>query len=376
MMDEGMANLIHTMIYIDASRYSNTEKRTGVENYSYYLINELVKRFGKEITLLTPRKIQLDVRQRVIPFPRLWTLVRLSWEIFRDKTIDNLFVPSHVLPLVLPKQSVITIHDVVFRYSPESYSLPSRLYLNWATKFATKRASKIITPSEATKQDLIQFYKADPHKIHVVPLGYQALTQVPKEMEQQKLLSRLSLKTGSYFLYLGRIEYKKNTDTLITAFQKFAEKDQLVKLVLAGFPGHGGEEILKKIPAKLNNRILQVGYVSETEKIILLKNALSFIFPSRFEGFGLPLLEAMNTGVPIIASDIPSSREVARDCAEFFDKNNPDTLAGVMNMLSQEPKIRLRLIEQGQKRSQNYSWEKCATKIFGLLTDKSALLKS
>jgi len=362
-----MANLIRFMIYIDASRYSNTAKKTGVENYSYYLINELVREFGENLTLLTPRKIELDVKQKVIPFPRLWTLVRLSWEILKDKKIDNLFVPSHVLPLVHPKRSIITIHDVVFRYSPESYSLLSKLYLNWATKFAVKHAAKIITPSEATKRDLIRFYKASPEKIHVVPLGYESETKIPEQSEQQKVLTRFSLTAEQYFLYLGRIEYKKNTDTLIAAFRKFAEGDQSIKLVLAGFPGHGGEKILEKIPAELKNRILYVGYVGETEKITLLKNALSFIFPSRFEGFGLPLLEAMNAGTPIIASDIPSSREVAGDCAQFFDKDNSDALTGMMEKIVQEPDLRLRMIEKGREQAKNFSWERCAEKVWKIL---------
>lgn len=363
-----MANLIRFMIYIDASRYSNTQKRTGVENYSYHLISELVRKFGNDITLLTPRKIELDVKQRVIPFPRLWNLVRLSWEIFRDKKIKNLFVPSHVLPLIHPKNSVITIHDVVFRYSPKSYSLLSRLYLNWATKFAVKHAAKIITPSEATKQDLIHFYKADSRKIHVVPLGYKSDTKIPEQSDQQKLLALLSLTTGKYFLYLGRIEYKKNTDTLISAFQKFAENDSEVKLVLAGFPGHGGKMILEKIPANLKDKILRVGYVSESEKQILLQNALCFVFPSRFEGFGLPLLEAMHAGVPIIASDIPSSREVAENCALFFQKENSRELANLMKKISDHPGLRSELIEKGYVRSTNYSWNKCARTVKDILT--------
>lgn len=371
MMGEGMANLIRLMIYIDASRYSNTGKRTGVENYSYYLINELVRKFGEDITLLTPRKIELNVRQRVIPFPRLWTLARLSWEVLKDKKIDNLFVPSHILPLIYPKRSVITIHDVIFKYSPKSYSLLSRIYLNWATKFAVKHAAEIITPSEATKQDLIHFYKADSRKIHVVPLGYKMETKTPSHAEQQKFLRRSLLTGKEYFLYMGRIEHKKNTDTLIKAFQEFAGGNQSVKLVLAGFTGHGGKQILKKIPVGLKNRILHMGYVSESEKIILLQNALCFIFPSRFEGFGLPLLEAMNMGIPLIASDIPSSREVAGECALFFEKDDAGALAGLMERMTGDLDSREKMIEKGKKQAKHFSWEKCADDVYGLLVNRT-----
>lgn len=362
-----MANPNSTMLYIDASRYDNTGKRTGVENYSYHLINELVKAFGSKITLLSPRKIELDVKQIIIPFPRLWTLVRLSWEIWRNKKIDNLFVPSHVLPLIHPKNCVITIHDVVFKYSPESYSTFSRLYLNWATKFAVRHAKKIITPSEATKRDLITFYKADPKRIKVIPLGFRPFKTEPGNPE--KILKKHDLKSKKYFIFIGRIEYKKNTDTLIRAFKEFAKGDDEVKLVLAGFPGHGGKKIISGIPDYLKGRIVLTGYVNEPEKAALLKNALSFVFPSRFEGFGIPLLEAMSNGVPIIASDIPSSKELAGGSALFFEKEDASALAGLMKKIVENPALCKNLIETYRKKLEKYSWEKSAKEVYTLATD-------
>lgn len=349
------------MIYIDASRYSNTEKRTGVENYSYFLINELIKKHPEKITLISPKKVNLKVKQIIIPFRRLWTLIRLSWEIWRNKKIDNLFVPSHVLPLITPKNTTITIHDVVFKYSPKSYSWKSRIYLNWATKFALKHATKIITPSEATKQDLIKFYKADPEKIHVISLGFKS-----SKLEIRN--ENLKLKNENYFLYIGRIEYKKNTDTLIKAFSEFAKKNKDIKLVLAGFPGHGGKEILNNIPEKLKERIILKGYVSEQEKEDLLQNALCFIFPSRFEGFGIPLLEAMSANLPIIASDIPSSKEVAGESALFFEKENSKALAKLMEQVAKDSELRKKLIQNHQKTLQKYSWGKCAEKIYEVIS--------
>ena len=110
------------MLYIDASRYNNTEKRTGVENYSFFLINELARIAPNDITLISPKKADLNLKQIVIPFPRLWTQIRLSWEIFRNKKIDNLFVPSHVMPIIHPDNTTITIHDVAFRRFPVSMS--------------------------------------------------------------------------------------------------------------------------------------------------------------------------------------------------------------------------------------------------------------
>lgn len=358
------------MLYIDASRYSNTTKRTGVENYSYFLINELVRRNPDNITLLTPRKIDLKVKQRIIPLPRLWTLIRLSWEIWRDKTIDNLFVPSHVLPLIHPKNSTITIHDVVFKYSPESYSLLSRVYLNWATTFAVKHVAKIITPSEATKNDLIHFYKADEKKIHVVPLGFEPMASEVTEKEEIEILDHFSLKKETYFLAIGRIEYKKNTDTLLKAFYEFAEKNPDIKLVLCGFPGHGGQAILDSIVDKWKSRVVLTGYVTEKQKAVLLKNTLCFIFPSRFEGFGLPLLEAMSAKVPIIASNILSSKEVAGGGILFFDKENAKELSSLMQRMIESSELRGKMTEKYGERLKNYSWERCAEEVEKIISCK------
>ena len=359
-----MANLNTHMIYIDASRYSNTGKRTGVENYSYSLINELIKKHGEEITLISPRKIKLNVEQIVIPFPRLWTLIRLSWEILRKKEINNLFVPSHVLPIIHPKNSTITIHDVVFKYSPKSYSLASRLYLDWATKYAVKNAKKIIVPSEATKQDLIKFYKAMPEKISVIHLGFKASKKEIGQRETKQVLEKYGLEEKKYFLYIGRLEYKKNTDNLIKAFKAFARNNKDHKLVLVGFPGYGGQKIIDSIPAALDERIILTGYINGPEKEALMQNALCFVFPSRFEGFGLPLLEAMDAGLPIIASDISTTREVAADSALYFDKENHKALETRMHELTDEKNFTDKLLKNHTKNLERFSWEKCASEVY------------
>lgn len=360
-----MANPNRPMIYIDASRYSNTGKRTGVENYSYFLINKLVEKHGNEITLISPRPIDLDVKQIIIPFPRLWTLLRLSWEIFKNRKINNIFVPSHVLPVVYPDKTCITIHDVVFKYSPESYGVFSRIYLDWATKFAVRNASSIIVPSEATKQDLIKFYKAKSSKISVVHLGHVPTEKT--ETDRGQTLEKYGLEKDKYFLYIGRLEYKKNTDTLLKAFQKFNHKNPGVKLVLAGFAGHGGEEIIQRMPKSLDEDVVLTGYISGEEKSTLLENALCFVFPSRFEGFGLPLLEAMDARLPIIASDIPSSREVAEDSATFFKKESSSELSELMDKMVSKKEFGERLVQNHQKNLSRFSWEKCAEEVYKAL---------
>lgn len=356
------------MIYIDASRYNNTDKRTGVENYSYFLINELAKQAPDNITLISPKKIDLLLPQITIPFPRLWTQVRLSWEIWRNKKINNLFVPSHLMPLIHPKNTTITIHDVAFKRFPESYGILSRWYLDWGTKFAVKHAKQIIVPSETTRNDLIEFYKANPQKISIIPLGFEPDTTEITSDEIDEALGKYHLNPRHYFLFVGRIETKKNLKILIQAFEEIHKKHPYLKLILAGKTGVGGNEILKSIK---NKNIIVTGYIDDKTKLILYRHCLAFVFPSLFEGFGLPLLEAMSAHVPIIASTIPTSYEIAKNNALFFDPDDNEALIHHMKTLAEQKELWGELIKNHDETLQCYSWEKCAEKTLEILKNLS-----
>jgi glycosyltransferase involved in cell wall biosynthesis len=351
------------MIFIDASRYSNTSQKTGVENYSFFLINELIKLAPEDITLISPRKIDLPVPQIVIPFKRLWTQIRLSWKLFLNKKIDNLFVPSHLMPIVHPKNTTITIHDVAFKRFPESYGRLSRCYLDWGTKYAVKHAKKIIVPSDTTKKDLVDYYKADHKKITVIPLGYKEIPRTDDKFCASRL-KHYGLKPQHYFLFIGRIETKKNVQTLVKAFEKITNEYPHIKLVLAGKTGVGGTEILKSTKSK---NIIVTGYITEADKQALLKNCLCFVFPSIFEGFGLPLLEAMGEGVPIIASKIPTSYEMAKQNALFFKPLESDTLGHYMKMVIKDDNLKKTMVAHHAETLKKYSWKHCAKETYGLL---------
>ena len=144
------------------------------------------------------------------------------------------------------------------------------------------------------------------------------------------------------------------------------ESDE-IKLVVAGGIGHGGAKILKQIPAEMRSRIIATGYINEKEKDALLKNAFCFVLPSRYEGFGLPLLEAMQYNLPIIASDIPTSREIAEKNALFFKSSDPKELKEKMEILLKDKKIRESIIKNHINTLKQYTWEKCANIIFKLI---------
>ena len=351
------------MIFIDASRYSNTSQRTGVENYSFFLINELARLAPNEITLISPRKIGLPVPQIIIPFRRLWTQIRLSLTIIKNKKIDNIFIPSHVMPVIYPENTTITIHDIAFKRFPESYGRLSRWYLNWGTKFAVKHAKTIIVPSSTTKDDLIKYYKADHNKIHVIPLGYKSMKRTDEKFRSSRL-KYYNLESKKYLLFVGRIETKKNVQTLVKAFQLVSKEFSDIKLVLAGKTGVGGDKILKSSD---NKNIIVTGYITDADKEALLKNCLCFIFPSLFEGFGLPLLEAMDAYVPIIASKIPTSYEIAKQNALFFKPFDVDALAHFMKMVIADENLRKKMTAYHAETLKKYSWKNCAKETLSLL---------
>ncbi len=354
------------MIYIDASRYNNTERQTGVENYSFFLLNALARLAPRAFTLISPRSVPLPVAQIVIPLPRLWTQFRLSAEVLINRDLKTLFIPSHVMPVIHPKRTVITLHDAAFRWSPDSYRWASRLYLDWSTGFALKKAMKVITPSWATRADLVHFYHADPAKIEVIPMGFDPPAPLRPEAEAETL-RHFGLQKGLYWLYVGRVEWKKNSDTLLRAFAAYSEKHPRIRLALAGSPGHGGREILESIPAGIRTRVTVCGYVTELSKQALLKNALGFIYPSRQEGFGLPLLEAMHWHLPLVASDIPSSREVAGQSAFFFPAEKADALAEALDVVMRSPEaVREKAALYGPI-LEKHTWQRCAEKTLALL---------
>lgn len=360
------------MLYIDASRYNNTTRKTGVENYSFFLINELTKQNPDQITLISPRKVDLKVAQKVIPMKRLWTQLRLSWEIFRNRKIDNLFIPSHVMPMIHPRRTIITIHDVAFRRFPDSYSKKSYKYLDWSAKFAVKNAKRILVPSQATKNDLVKFYDCPEEKISVVPLGIEPPTSKPTSKDMKEVLEKYNLQKHNYFLFIGRIETKKNVHTLLKAFDQLSKEHPKLKLVLAGKTGVGGNDMLIKI----NNRnVVVTGYIEEKEKQVLLDNCLAFTFPSLYEGFGLPLLEAMQANVPIIASKIPSSLEILKarpdqrggENALFFKPQDVNALVKHMKAVAEKPELREELTKNHSKTLKQYSWKRCAERTLEIL---------
>lgn len=342
------------------------ENPTGVEEYVFQLIKHLAvipeSRAHRFVLYLNSRlkskrlkeleMLPENFRLKFLRFPFLWTQIRLAWEMLNSK-IDVLFIPVHILPLIHPKKSVVALHGLEYEYFPELYPFWHRMYLRWSTKYAMAKAEKIIAVSENTKKDLMKLYGGNSDKISVVYHG----------INKSQNVSYKSQTNSGYILYIGRIEFKKNILGIIEAYNKFRQKKLQFsnKLVLVGGAGFGFEKIANAIKASaFRNDIVLKGYVAESEKNDLLKNSSVFLFPSFYEGFGLPVLEAQNAGVPVIASNTSCLPEVLGQSAVFVDPKNSMEIATALEKVLGDEALRQNLIQAGLENVKRFFWEKCA----------------
>ena len=360
------------VIGVDASRSSVVQK-TGTEYYSYELIKNIVKNKAFNFRLYSKEKLQYiskqdNIEQKVMRFPKLWSQVRLSYEMLKNPPAV-LFEPAHTIPVIHPKNTIVTLHDIGFKYFPELYTPLERYYHDFCMRYSVKHSTKIIAISQATKSDLIKTYHAQEDKIVVIYHGfdrekYHVLKREEKKSEEIEAL-------GDYIFFIGRLEAKKNVCNLIKAYKIFREKDDTnYKLVLAGRPGYKYEEIeeeINKVPSEIRQDIIELGYVGDEKAGELMRNASIFFFPSYFEGFGMPLVEAMACGVPVVASNTTSIPEILDGSGLISDPDNPKIFADNLYKLFQKKELREDFIKKGLRRSQQFSWEKCAKQTLDVI---------
>ena len=366
------AGSFNSRIGIDASRAISTAP-TGTEGYSYHLLQSLLPklRIDHDLTLYfrkTPHADDFpDVQSKVIHFPRLWTHIGLSWEMLRNSP-DLLFIPAHVLPLIHPRRSLVTVHDLGYRYFPKAHPAKQRLYLDLSTRWNVHRASHVLVDSVATQQALVREYNVSPRKLTVVYPGYDS--ELANQLDAEKLSaakSRYGIR-GSYILHIGRIQPRKNLKRLISAFQALLTTEPNLQLVLAGPQGWLAEPIISHIHNQgLDHSVLLPGYISDDAKAALISGARVFAYPSLYEGFGFPALEAQACGTPLLTSMTSSLPEVAGDGAVFVDPENEDAIATGLRQLLTDEDLRRRCIHRGYKNLKRFSWEKTAQTVLEVM---------
>jgi glycosyltransferase involved in cell wall biosynthesis len=371
---------------IDASRAARAH-RTGTETYSLELIRALAQLASPQhrFRLYTPHPPQPGawpdapyVETRVIPWPRLWTHLRLAAELHLHPP-DALFVPAHVLPLSCSVPAVVTVHDLGYLHYPEAHRPFDRWYLDWTTRRHTRVARHLIADSQATKNDLIAFYRAKPDQISVVYLGRdETLAPVtdPQVVAAAKVKYNIS---GEYFLYLGTLQPRKNLVRLVDAFHSAIDSlpNESLKLVIAGRQGWLYADIFERVQQLgLAGRVLFPGFIAEADKPALLSGALAYVCPSLYEGFGLPVLEAMACGAPVLTSNVSSLPEVAGPAALLVDPHDTTQISAGLVQLAANTDLRHRLVEQGFRQILQFSWSQAAAQVLEILEAAASSQKS
>ncbi len=359
------------LIGVDASRAVLPNKR-GVEYYGWYLLKELFALDTKNrYRLYAPHLPTEDfgafpnVEWKILPARRLWSQYQLAKEV-RLNPPDVLFVPSHVVPLFSNVPTVVTIHDLAYKYFPDAYTSFARRYLDFSTGVSVGKAKRVIVPSTATAHDVVKFYKADAKKIAVIPHGYDSKEYRPKASDEKPPIA------GPYIFFIGRVEVRKNVTLLVDAFALLAKEIKNIQLVIAGKPGHGYELVTKKIdalPEPIRQRIVMAGYLSTEDGAHYMRHAEAFVFPSLYEGFGLPVLEAMASNTPVIASSASCLPEVAGKAAILLPPQNALSWAAALSRVIHQKDVASKMRAAGLERVKDYSWVIAAKETLAVLND-------
>lgn len=306
----------------------------------------------------------------VVPPPTRHPFLNILWarfslpRILLKYKVDLFWSPDGLCALNTKTPQVITIHDINFEHNPkDSPRLVSWYYRKFYPLFA-KSAQHILTVSAYSKQDLSKTYNIENNKITVVHNGVSDLFQ---PISEGKRLDCQAKYTGEkkYFVFVGSIHPRKNVERLILAFEKFFNKNSDFKLLIVGSNMWSNKKL--NIPASIYDEVIFTGHVELQELTEIMASAYAFIYPPYFEGFGMPLIEAMKSGTPVLSSNKTCLPEVAGDAALFFDPFNIDDLLEKMETITGDESVRKTLIEKGFERSKNFSWDQSALKTWQIL---------
>lgn len=286
--------------------------------------------------------------------------------------IDVLLSLHYTMPLFTSIPVVVIFPDMTFYLFPHLHKFIKRLYFKTFIPLSIKKSRHIITVSESTKHDIMRLFSSKTgEKITAIHLGV-ASPPLKTDAEIKTDLDELGLKSKEYFLYVGTLEPRKNIPAIIDGFRAWlntgscAEKQ--FKLVIAGGKGWFYEEIFQKVSAyNLKDQVIFTGYINERVKQSLLAHAYLFVYPSFYEGFGLPILEAMRYGVPVITGNVSSLPEVAGEAALLVNPNNSHDIAEAMQQLLENHRLYNELSEKSRIRAESFTWHQNALQTVTLL---------
>jgi glycosyltransferase involved in cell wall biosynthesis len=310
-----------------------------------------------------------NLQERWTPFPSAWfERTSLRWELPRLEWLtrfDVLFAPNFVPPPSRTRCLVLTIHDLAFRLHPETAPQATR---RWLTRLdrAISQAAEIVVVSDSTRRDLLDLYPVDAGRVTVIHHGIDPERFRPAPPHEVARVRRRYGIDGPYVVFLGGLDPRKNLPALLAAWSLLPD-DRRPTMVLAGgsvpWNPEGRiqlEEALGRLPQRRRRQIVLTGYVGHRDKVALLTGAEGLVFPSLYEGFGLPIVEAMAVGAPVLTSTASAMPEVAQDAAVLVDPRSEEAIAEGLDRLLGDEDLRTRLREAGRERVRGLSWDDAA----------------
>jgi glycosyltransferase involved in cell wall biosynthesis len=370
------SSLARGRIAINAHLLAQEEgyRRAGVSRYIYNLLTHVLREDpeGDYTVFLNSRcALSLSCNQKCSRLPTYKPLARIFWEQFLQplelwaEDVALLHSPVNVQPLFLPCKGVVTVTDLSFMVFPESFRTSQRLYQSVFTRLSVRRASRVIAISASTAQDLTRFFGVPAERITVTFPGVDAAYQPVQDGSRLASFRRLRDLPEKFILFVGTFEPRKNLLTLLQAYAKFRRQTKRdYKLVLGGGMGWLYQPVFAAVEElELQGDVIFPGFIPEDE-LPLWYNAADV-----FVGFGLPPLEAMACGTPVIVSDVSSLPEVVGDAALLVDPHKPDEWAAALSLLCRDADLRTDLVSRGLERAQEFSWTRMARETIQVYRD-------
>jgi len=372
------------IIGIDGNE-ANISNKVGVGQYAFKLLCHLYQKdtknkyiiYLKDQPLSDLPKPRENWQYKIFGPAKLWTRLALPIHLFMDRTpLDLFFSPSHYSPSFSPFPTIPTIHDIGYLQFQNQFTKKDLYQLiNW-TQESLKKSSQIITVSQFSKDEIIKTYDINPNKIHI---AYNGVDTPPKidSKTQQDILSSYNLRPNNYYLYLGTLKPNKNIPFLIESYSLFLKKIKSTpcpvkgrvgegfcpKLVIAGKKGWLFDEIFATVKkCHIEEHVVFTDFVTEDQKWTLYQNAIASVLPSIYEGFGIPAIESMKVGTPVIVSNIPPFREVVQNCGLFIDPTNSNDLCQKIIEIN-NPKNREKFSKLGKTQADKFSWGSTAKSV-------------
>lgn len=363
-------------IGVDLSVIQST--KSGVDWYTHHVIKEMMELLApdEQLFLFTNRETGFEKEALSSPgttvvmsrfrFQEPWRQFILPLLLQRHR-IDVCFFTNFVLSIAATCPMVLTIHDLSFKLFPRTHSLRNVIWARSLVPISTRRAQRVIADSYNTKIDLLRVMNVAEEKVDVVHLGASELFSPEPHADDAETISRYGI-TEPYILYVGTLEPRKNLTMLIRCFDKIARERPDVHLVLAGRRGWMAQAIFDELEKRdLLGRIQITGYVRDEDLPAIYRSASVFIYPSLYEGFGLPPLEAMSSGVPVIVSRNSSLPEVVGEAGLYVNPLDAEEMAEAIGRVLDDKELANSLREKGFERARQFSWHKTAVKTLEII---------